>query len=103
MENKPPILRPTTDNLYEHMIQRAQDLPEGILTGEIVRKYFGFSNDAQLKVFLKTQKHLHFEVSPTEGVEPLFTKWEVLNHLEEKDRELKERFISPEASEEELL
>lgn len=103
MENKSQILRPKIDNLYQRKVQAARTFPEGVLSGRITRHYFGFSNDAQLKVFLKTQKHLPFQLSPSGKVIPQFTKWEIIHQYEKEDREIKQKYISPETAEGKLL
>jgi len=103
MENKSQILRPTIDNLYQHKVQEARALPEGVLSGRITRHYFGFSNDVQLKVFLKHKNISLFQLSPTGEVIPLFTKWEIIHQYEKEDREMKQKYTSPETAEGKLL
>lgn len=91
------IEKTNTDNILYIMIRKAMDLEEGMLTGESAKSLFGCSTDGQFKWFLKPQKHLPFEVSPTGDVIPQFTKHEIIRHLEKEylEQRIKYIFLEP--------
>jgi hypothetical protein len=95
MSSKLSVDRPTTDNLiYMTMVKAIRLLPEGILTIKHLKDLFGhLLTDGQCMQFLKSQKHLTFEISSTGEVTPRFTKWEVIQHLKKKYLKHRRKYI----------
>lgn len=93
MENNHQNQRPDIDDfLYKKLLQ-ALELGEGVLTLENARTYFGFSNDAQFEIFLKTQNKFSYQISFVEKVIPQFTKHEIINDLKNEYFNLRSKYV----------
>lgn len=99
MNNSQKNRKTNTDNFLYHKLLAAMELPEGTLSIEIVKSYFGFTNQSQAEGYLKNQDQLLYQIAFVEQVIPKFTKQDIINQLKKEFFEMRDKYVFLEAIE----